>query len=142
MAAVETNKISAVVSYEPGNYLFLEGEVPEPLPGRTGTLQGVGVPMEVFMKLTQIPIAIYFGDYIPEADYFSDDSGAENWRVRLELGRRFVEAVNRHGGDATLVELPKIGINGNTHFLFAELNNVELAEHLSAWMNKKGLDKR
>jgi hypothetical protein len=89
-----------------------------------------------------IPIAIYFGDYIPEADDLSDDLGAENWRVRLELGRRFVAAVNRHGGDATLVELPKIGINGNTHLLFAELNNVELADHLSEWMNGKGLDKR
>ena len=68
--------------------------------------------------------------------------GAENWRVRLELGRRFVETVNKHGGAATLVELPKIGVHGNTHFLFAELNNVELANHLSEWLNEKGLDKR
>jgi pimeloyl-ACP methyl ester carboxylesterase len=142
IAATKTDKISAVVSYEPGNYLFPEGEVPESLPSRTGALQGVGVPMEVFMQLTKIPVAIYFGDYIPEADKLSDDLGAENWRVRLELGRRFVEAVNKHGGAATLVELPKIGIHGNTHFLFAELNNVELADHLSAWMNEKGLDKR
>jgi pimeloyl-ACP methyl ester carboxylesterase len=142
MAATETDKISAVVSYEPGNYLFPEGEVPESLPSRTGALHGVGVPMEVFMKLTQIPIAIYFGDYIPEADKLSDDLGAENWRVRLELGRKFVEAVNNHGGAATLVELPKIGKYGNTHFLFAELNNVELADHLSEWLNEKGLGKR
>jgi pimeloyl-ACP methyl ester carboxylesterase len=140
IAAIKTDKISAGVSYEPGNYLFPEGEVPESLPSRTGTLQGVGVPMEVFKKLTSIPIVIYFGDYIPEADKLSDDLGAENWRVRLELGRRFVEAINKHGGDATLVELPKIGIHGNTHFLFAELNNVELADLLSKWLNDKGLE--
>lgn len=140
MAATGTDKISALVSYEPGNYLFPEDEVPEVLPSRTGDLQGVGVTMEEFMKLTEIPIVIYFGDYITEADDISDDLGAENWRVRAELGRQFVDTVNKYGGDATLVELPKIGINGNTHFLFAELNNVELADHLTEWMSEKGLD--
>ena len=142
MAALETNKIAAVVSYEPGNYVFPESEVPETLPSRTGALRGVGIPMEEFMKLTKIPIVIYFGDYIPEADEISDDLGAENWRVRLELGRRFVNTIQKYGGNATLVELPKIGIYGNTHFLFAELNNVALADHLSVWMNENGLDKR
>jgi hypothetical protein len=142
MAALETTKIAAVVSYEPGNYLFPEGEVPEVLPSRTGALRGVGIPMQEFMKLTRIPIVIYFGDYIPEADQLSDDLGAENWRVRLELGRRFVDTINKYGGNATMVELPKIGIFGNTHFLFAELNNIELADHLSDWMNVNGLDRR
>ena len=141
LAAVKTNKISAVVSYEPGNYLFPEGEIPETLPSRTGALRGIGVPTEEFMKLTKIPIIIYFGDYIPEANELSDDLGAENWRVRLELGRQFVNTINRYGGDATLIELPKIGIYGNTHFLFAELNNVELANHLSDWLNNKNLDR-
>jgi hypothetical protein len=60
----------------------------------------------------------------------------------LELGRRFVNTIQKYGGNATLVELPKIGIYGNTHFLFAELNNAELADHLSVWMNENGLDKR
>jgi pimeloyl-ACP methyl ester carboxylesterase len=142
MAALQTNKIAAVAAYEPGNYLFPENEVPDALPSRTGALRGVGIPMDEFIKLTRIPIVIYFGDYIPEADQISDDLGAENWRVRLELGRRFVSTVNKYGGNATMVELPKIGIYGNTHFLFAELNNVRLADHLSKWMNENGLDGR
>ncbi|TBL69119.1 alpha/beta fold hydrolase [Paenibacillus thalictri] len=141
MAATQTDKIAAVAAYEPGNYLFPENEVPEALPSRTGALQGIGVPMDEFKKLTGIPIVIYFGDYIPEVNEVSDDLGAENWRVRQELGRKFVETVNKYGGDATLVELPKIGVHGNTHFLFAELNNVELANLLSDWMKEKGLDK-
>jgi len=140
MAAVETDKIAAIASYEPGNYLFPEDEVPEALPSRTGELQGIGVSMDEFMKLTEIPIVIYFGDYIPAADELSDELGAENWRVRLELGRQFVEMVNKYGGDATMVVLPEVGIYGNTHFLFAELNNVELADHLSDWMAEKQLD--
>lgn len=140
MAATQTEKISAVVAYEPGNYLFPEDEVPEAMPSRTGTLQGVGVPMEQFMKLTETPIIIYFGDYIPSAEQLSDDLGAENWRVRMALGQQFVDVVNAYGGDATLVSLPDVGVNGNTHFLFAELNNVELADLLSDWLTEKGLD--
>ena len=55
---------------------------------------------------------------------------------------QFVEAVNRHGGDATLVMPPEIGILGNTHVPFADLNNLEIAEHLEAWLEEKKLDGR
>lgn len=40
----------------------------------------------------------------------------DNWRVRLDMARLWVDTINRHGGDATLVHLPEIGITGNTHF--------------------------
>ena len=60
--------------------------------------------------------------------------GDENWRVRLQMARKFVETINRHGGNATLVELPKMGIYGNTHFLMQDLNNKRLAELLNDWL--------
>ena len=44
----------------------------------------------------------------------TDIAGRDNWRVRLAMARLWVDAINRHGGDATLVHLPKIGITGNT----------------------------
>ena len=57
------------------------------------------------------------------------------------MARKFVETVNRHGGNATLVELPKIGIYGNTHFLMQDLNNDKLAELLDEWLAKQNLYK-
>jgi pimeloyl-ACP methyl ester carboxylesterase len=137
-AVVKSQNIKAIATYEPGNYLFPEGELPDPMPSRTGTLNGLAIPMPDFLKLTKIPIVMYFGDNIP--DKVTDELGAENWRVRLALGRRFVETVNRHGGDAILVELPKIGVHGNTHFPMSDLNNIEIADLLSKWMKEKGLD--
>ena len=139
LAPMHTDKIKAIAAYEPGAYPFPDGEVPEPMPSRTGTVSGVSVPVEEFMKLTRIPIVIYFGDYIPSEDDITDDLGTENWRVRLAMGRKFVECVNKHGGDAEVVSLPDLGIKGNTHFLFAEKNNVELADLLSEWLKSKGL---
>jgi pimeloyl-ACP methyl ester carboxylesterase len=136
--AVKSNNVKAIVSYEPGTYLFPKGELPDPISGRTGLLSGVEVPMDDFKKLTQIPIVLYFGDNIGKE--VTNELGAENWRTRLALGRLFVETVNRHGGDATLVELPEVGIYGNTHFPMSDLNNVEIADLLSDWIKEKGLD--
>jgi hypothetical protein len=48
--------------------------------------------------------------------------------------------VNRHGGDVTLVDLPALGIRGNTHFPMSDLNNVQIADLLSKFLTDKRLD--
>lgn len=136
---IKSPDIRAVVSYEPGsNFVFPEGDVPAPKPSSGGTLEGVPVPLSDFMKLTKIPIVIYYGDYIPEQP--SKNPGQDMWRIRLEMARLWADAVNRHGGDATVVHLPEIGVRGNTHFPFSDLNNLEIANLMSDWLAKKGLD--
>lgn len=60
------SEVKGVVSYEPGGFVFPEGEVPERIDGLTGGVAGTAVPMEQFNRLTEIPVVIYFGDYIPE----------------------------------------------------------------------------
>ena len=137
--AIKNPNVRAVVAFEPGsNFIFPVGEVPPPMPSSAGTLEGVGVPLTEFMRLTKISIVIYFGDNIPERPTASP--GEDNWRVRLAMARLWRDAVNRHGGDVTLVHLPEIGIRGNTHFMFSDLNNVEIADQMSKFLNKKGLD--
>ena len=138
MSAIQNKEVKAVVSYEPGGFVFPDGEVPERIDGLTGGVAGTPVPMEQFRRLTEIPIVLYFGDYIPETP--SQNLGDENWRVRLQMARKFVETINRNGGNATLVELPKIGIYGNTHFLMQDLNNDELARLLDEWLQSKFIE--
>jgi hypothetical protein len=41
-----------------------------------------------------------------------------------------------------LLHLPDIGVYGNTHFAFSDLNNVQIADLLSDFLKSKGLDKR
>jgi hypothetical protein len=48
--------------------------------------------------------------------------------------------VNKHGGDVTLVDLPELGIRGNTHFPMSDLNNVQIADLLSRYLTEKKLD--
>lgn len=137
IAAMQNANVKAVAAFEPGGYVFPKGEVPEPISGLTGTLRGVEVSAEEFKKLTEIPIVLYFGDYIPEEP--SKNLGDENWRVRLAMARKFVETVNKHGGNATLVELPKLGIKGNTHFLMQDLNNDVIADLFDKWLKENKL---
>ena len=138
--AIKNQNIKAIVSYEPGSgFVFPEGEVPAPIAMAGGTLTAIGVPMADFMKLTKIPIIIYYGDFIPEKPM--DNPGQDGWRARLEIARLWRDCVNKHGGDVTVIHLPEIGIKGNTHFPFSDLNNVEIADVMSEWLKKKGLDK-
>ncbi len=137
--AIKNQNIKAIVSYEPGSgFLFPEGEVPAPIPMAGGTLTAFGVPLSDFMKLTKIPIIIYYGDNIPDKPM--DNPGQDGWRARLEMARKWRDAVNKLGGDVTVVHLPEIGIKGNTHFPFSDLNNLEIADLMSKWLKEKGLD--
>lgn len=123
------------VKQEAGSgFVFPEGEVPPALETSSpfGALKGTPIALEDFNKLTKIPIIIYYGDYIPLEP--TDEWNKDNWRVRLIMARQWAEAVNRHGGNAVVVHLPEIGIKGNTHFLFADLNNVEIADHMENWL--------
>ena len=65
----------------------------------------------------------------------------DKWYTELDMAKKFVAMMNRHGGDATLVHLPAIGIHGNSHFLMQERNNAEIMELALAWLKSKGLDK-
>jgi len=137
--AMKNSNVRAIVSYEPGSgFPFPEGEVPAPIANSAGPLVANGVSNEEFLKLTKIPIIIYYGDYIPENP--DPNPGVDGWRARLEMARLWLDAVNRNGGDVTVVHLPEIGIKGNTHFPFSDLNNMEIADLMYNWLKEKKLD--
>lgn len=139
-AAIRNNEnVRAVVSIEPGSgFVFLEDELPEAMPSSNGTLEPVALSLDEFEALTRVPIIVYYGDNIPTEP--TDIAGRDNWRVRVAMARLWVDAINRHGGDATFVSLPEVGVRGNTHFAFSDLNNHEIAEHIEAFLAQKGLN--
>lgn len=129
LTATQSDNVKAVVAYETPAYVFPEGEGPE---GPTGPIDSHRVPLSDFMKLTRIPIQIVWGDNV-EGTF---------WEPDIKLARQFVDIVNAHGGQAELLLLPSIGIRGNTHLPFADMNNVEIADQLSLFLKKHKLDLR
>ncbi|RQO74411.1 alpha/beta hydrolase [Pedobacter sp. KBW06] len=140
--AIKNNRVKAVVAYEPySGFVFPEGELPEPIKsaGLFGELKGMEVPLSDFNKLTKIPIVIYYGDNIAKEP--TKIWNKDHWRSGLEMAKIWASTINKHGGDATVIHLPEIGIKGNTHFPFSDLNNLQIADQLSKWLKEKGLDK-
>lgn len=136
--AMKNDKVKAIVAFEPGSsFVFPEKELPAPMPSAFDTLKGEPVPMEQFMALTKIPILIIYGDNIPDKPVAMP--AQDSWRVRLVMAREWRDVVNKHGGDVTVTHLPEVGIKGNTHFPFSDLNNVQIADLVSQFLKEKDL---
>lgn len=132
--AMKNGKVKAIVSYEPATFAYPQRDPPAPVAeveGYESLLEPDLVSEEQFQPLTTIPIHIVFGDYLEET---------ELWPAIAERAEQFAEAVNSRGGDAEILHLPDAGLEGNTHFPFSDLNNLEVADLLSEYLTEKGLD--
>lgn len=139
LTAIRSENVKAIIALEPGSgFIFPEDGLPEAMPSAAGTLTPEIVSAADFQALTRLPIVIYYGDNIPTEQ--TERRGEDNWRVRLAMAKLWVDAINKRGGDARLVHLPEIGILGNTHFLFSDLNNIQIADLISSFLHEKGLD--
>ena len=122
------DNMAAIVMYENVGFVFPEGE----WSGDTGGPFGpVTVPLDEFLQLTRIPLQVVWGDNV-------DQSPTQS--AALEQSKQFIEIVNAHGGNAELLMLREAGLVGNTHIPFADLNHVEVADRLSAFLSANDLD--
>ncbi len=141
---IANDKVKGIVAYEPVHYVFPSDAVPGPLPGcctdptNTGFMTPIVVSPEEFKKLTEIPIQVVFGDYLDEV---SDPASTEEWKYVPLRAKQFVDTINSRGGKAELQFLPKVGVHGNTHFMFSDLNNDKVADKLVEFLKKNGLGK-
>lgn len=139
--AIKNKNVRAVVAYEPfSSFVFPPGEVPKPIQSASlfGELKGVEIPGEDFKKLTRIPIVIYYGDNIAKQP--TKVWNKDHWRAGLEMARIWAATINKHGGNARVVHLPEIGVFGNTHFPFSDLNNLQIADLLANFLKANKLD--
>ena len=98
------------------------------------------VPMTEFLELTKMPIRIIFGDYIKKEP--SAVFGDEVWRVASEHCELMVRLLNENGGNAKVIYLPEIGITGNDHAMFSDVNNLDIADVISKELSEMGLDRK
>ena len=93
-----------------------------------------------YQKLLEakIPIVIYYGDYITDGN--EELASTTYWQEILAKAQAFAEQYTADGGDCTVVELPEQNINGNSHFMFQEENNQEIADLIETWLSKHGLN--
>ncbi|MBC5738313.1 alpha/beta hydrolase [Lawsonibacter faecis] len=113
-ATRHTDHIAAIVAIEPGG--------------------APGADSVDFQTLAEknIPITMYFGDYIDNGDPAIQATAM--WQMMRQTCYDFETAYTAQGGNCTVVDLPKEGITGNDHFMFQDLNNDVIADHVEAWI--------
>ena len=115
-AAKYTDHIAAIVAIEPGGAPSSDSEDYQ----------------TVLEK--KIPITMYFGDYIDNGDTVIQATGM--WQGMRQACYDFADAYTKAGGNCTVVDLPKEGITGNDHFMFQDLNNDVIQEHIENWIQE------
>ena len=81
-------------------------------------------------RLAGIPVLVLYGDFI-EAD--------ARWATIRRNNLAFADAVNKEGGKVEVVDLPKVGIRGNSHMIMMDRNSGAVAEYIQAWLARQGL---
>lgn len=89
----------------------------------------VGNDQDVAM-LKDVPTLMVYGDYIEQ------DS---RWPKIRATGAQFAEAIRKAGGKVDEVDLPKVGIKGNSHMVMMDKNNMQVADLINNWLGEQGL---
>ena len=103
-AASDPRGIAGIIAIEPG--------------GCTGT----GLDMNTAAK---IPTLVLFGDNISKSAF---------WVPALQDCMTYAAQVKAAGGNIQVVQLPDLGIFGNSHLLMQERNNLAIAQILVEWI--------
>ena len=83
-------------------------------------------------KMKGVPVLAIYGDYI-EQD--------ARWPTIRGNGIAFYDALRASGGSADMIDLPKIGIKGNSHMIMMDKNSDAVAGVIQDWLAKRGLYK-
>jgi pimeloyl-ACP methyl ester carboxylesterase len=140
LAGARSPNVAGIVGYEPG-FVFAADEMPAAIPMFKGEMQaGVPVTHDEFLRLARVPTQVVYGDNIVSEPI--PDLIADGRRAQVIASKLFATAVSKYGGKATILHLPDAGLQGNSHFMFSDLNNLEVADQLSKFLNVNHLDLR
>lgn len=57
----------------------------------------------------------------------------------FHVGRCEVTSSGKHGARHEVIDLPKIGIRGNSHMIMMDKNSDQVAQVIQDWLAKQGL---
>jgi len=90
---------------------------------------GIGDPQQA-AALKGIPVLTLYGDFIAQD---------ARWPQIRKNGVDFTDGIARAGGKVEVVDLPGVGIRGNSHMLMMDRNNLEVAALIQRWLERQGL---
>lgn len=103
-------------------------------PGRVKALvliepHGLGDPDRT-AALYDVPILAVYGDFIDQD---------VRWPVIRAHAEAYFKKVRAEGGSITIMDLPQVGIRGNSHMMMVDRNSDEVAAVVDDWLQERGL---
>ncbi len=71
-----------------------------------------------------------FGDFV-EQD--------ARWSVIRKNDQAFADSVNEAGGKVEVIDLPRVGIKGNSHMMMMDKNSDDIAAYIQSWLERQEL---
>jgi len=81
-------------------------------------------------KLKDIPVLIVFGDFVDQHP---------RWATFKKIDTEYANAIKAAGGTVDWINLPDIGIKGNSHMMMQDKNSDAIADVIQKWLVAKGL---
>jgi pimeloyl-ACP methyl ester carboxylesterase len=81
-------------------------------------------------KLKNTPVLMVFGDYVDQHP---------RWATFKKIDTEYANAIKAAGGKVDWINLPEIGIKGNSHMMMQDKNNAQIADVIQKWLVGKGL---
>jgi hypothetical protein len=113
VGAARADLVKAIIAAEPGR-------------------EQSGTPLtdKEIASLATTHILIFYGDFI---------EGNEQWTFNRNENKAIADRIAAAGGDVTFIDLPKVGIRGNSHFTMYDLNSDVVADLIHCWLVSKDL---
>jgi pimeloyl-ACP methyl ester carboxylesterase len=86
---------------------------------------------EQIAKLAKLPTLLVFGDHLADVS-----NPLLDWPAAFAGCRQYVDEINQAGGDATMLHLPAAGVFGNSHMMFQDKNNLQVADMILSWIDR------
>jgi pimeloyl-ACP methyl ester carboxylesterase len=115
------------------------GPTADAVVGRRPDLVKAVVNIEGNQSIAPTPEMIAAYKNIPDLELFGDNvqgNPASTGQPRFDARTKVAKAINDAGGKATLVELPSVGIIGNTHMMMHDSNNLKVADYILNWLEQ------
>jgi pimeloyl-ACP methyl ester carboxylesterase len=120
-----------LVHSQGGIFGFLAAEQrPDKIKGIVAVESSSAGKKENAAKLKDVPVLMVFGDYVDQHP---------RWATYKKMDAEYGDAIKTAGGTVDWINLPDIGIKGNSHMLMQDKNSDEIAEVIQKWLAAKGL---
>ena len=120
-----------VVHSQGGNFGFLAAEQrPDKIKAIVAVESATAGIVANAPRLKNVPVLMVFGDYVDQHP---------RWSTFKKVDKEYGDAIKAAGGTVDWINLPEIGIKGNSHMMMQDKNNLEIAEVIQKWLVSKGL---